>query len=267
MYKLDKDTYGTYNEFFGYGIDEQGEQELLEAFIFFSYINVEEKYSKANQELPTGEVMLEEAMERAEELMLQYHRFVRMHSYNVIIDYNKKETEKIKKGLAKELEIVKNRKLQEGNMQIKDNWVDFSRQWVKRYSHYPEDSLFDKQDFIMRNWTEEVIDILCYLESAEKEDRKGYYDLWLRTGIERAKNAIDKDEETMKWVKWIKCNEEEMHYLQKDINQNQKRLEVLKPIAKKVREIRMKNNTVGQQNNNPIIKAMDMHKDVEEKEK
>jgi len=239
MYKLEKNTYETYNEFFGYGINEQGEQELLEAIIFFSYMKMEEKYSKSEQkEIPTGEGMLTEAMQRATELMLQYHRFVRMHGHNVIIDYDKRKTEQIKEGLAKELEILKNRKLQEGSMQIKDNWVDFSKQWIKRYAQYPEYSLFEEQDFIMRNWTQEVIDILCYLEEAEKEDRKGYYDLWLRTGIERAKNAIEKDEGTMKWVKWIECNEEEIHYLQKRIEENKKRLRVLEPIAKKVRNIR-----------------------------
>ena len=37
MYKLDKNTYDTYKEFFFSGIDENGDNQLFEAFLYFSY--------------------------------------------------------------------------------------------------------------------------------------------------------------------------------------------------------------------------------------
>ena len=37
MYKLDKETYKTYKDFFFYGIDESGKKQVLDSILFFTY--------------------------------------------------------------------------------------------------------------------------------------------------------------------------------------------------------------------------------------
>ena len=50
---------------------------------------------------------------------------------------------------------------------------------------------------MLRHWTEDIYDILKFLEQMEEEEPQGYIDLWLRTRLNRAKNnRIDGIEET-----------------------------------------------------------------------
>ena len=371
MYKLTKNTFATYEEFFCYGIDANGEQELFEAFLYFAYIkeisrkyevkerksviflpdlcklppDIRDKYSpkqvaeekrkwKANYALhnrkPSGEEVLEEVITRAKEVALQYYRFVKLHDEKDLKGYQKEKKEKVEEDLEKRLrEIVakkrekglltidnermvlkdteaeieadeiqiKDGKLQltggiqiEGTMQKKNgkiqlkiedanipigsNDIHIAKEWRNRYNHFPEGSLFKGQDFVMRNWTEEVYDILTYLEKAEREDKKGYYDLWLRTGIRRAirenetyRDAIRKIEEEAKIEAEKKqvpvenlVDTRAIRDLQEKIRKNEEKRQMLRPILDKVRTLRIKQEVSQEKNKNLILDDMDTRK-------
>lgn len=300
MYKLNKDTYGTYKEFFFSGIDESGDKQLFESFIYFSYMNeirdkheeeirsiiylpdtscmpidYRPKYSKEEvierrkqwrkqyaltHNKATGEEILEETIQRAKKLALQYHRFVTLNGQTeVLANYNKNMRIKDEEQLEKRLREIAENKIAEGSIQIEDYNIKISKYWVRNYMHYPEYSIPEAQGFIMRNWTEEVYEILSYLEKAEQADSKGYYDLWLRTRIERfkceiekAKNALQESQENNSQ------NCEEIQLLKKSISESEKEIERIIPIWNKVRALRLKENSIGKENENLIIKEMDI---------
>lgn len=300
MYKLDKNTYGTYKEFFFSGIDESGDRQLFESFVYFSYmkeirnkykeedksimympdtrsmpIDNRHKYSREevieqkrqwkkqfalNQKKATGKEILEETIQRAKNIALQYHRFVKLNDRrDVLENYNKNKRAEDEEQLEKRIRKVVEDKKHDGSIQIDDNNVTISRQWMKHFIHYPEYSIPEAQGFIIRNWTEEVYDILCYLEKAEQSEPKGYYDLWLRTRVERFKNEIVKDTariEELKKNSWGSL--EEIKVLERSIIENKEEIEKITPILNKVKVLREKENTVGVKSENPIIKEMDI---------
>ncbi len=228
MYKFNKDSYATYKEFFFYGIDRKGEKELGDALIFFPYMHeVKTRGNKSSQVTISGEEQLEATIKRAKELALQYYRFVTLNGQRDIpLNYDKSKKDQIEEKIKKRLELVVADKQREGSLQIKSDGIHFSRDWFRRYSHFPEYSIPEADGFIMRNWTEEMYDILTFLENTEKCDPKGYYDLWLRTRIKR----IETDNEN---IKFQADRRDEMI-------QNEKQIRCLKAIAEKVRRARMK---------------------------
>lgn len=302
MYKLDKDSYGTYKEFFFAGIDESGEKQLFEAFLYFSYIKeIREKYLEkesktiiympdmrglpidnrpkySREEIieqkrklekqialvagkPTGEEMLEETIQKSKKIALQYDRFVTLNGRKKrTANYDKSKRNEREEELEERLREVARAKIEDGSIQIKDNDIDISNEWMKKYIHFPEYSIKeDPQDYIIRNWTEEVYDILKFLEKSEQCDPKGYYDIWLRTRIKRFETEMKSNSEKIKELReedeWK--NAEEIKNLEKAISEDEEELKVLKPISDKVRTLRIKEDTVGIKNENPIIREFD----------
>ncbi len=231
MYKLDKNVYDTYKEFFFFGIDEHGENQLYEALIFLTYFNeIRKKYIPKNKsiiylkdkddelkknkneyakeeiirmkkewkkqyaianQIPTGEQILEETIKRAKEIGIQYYRFVTLNNKSKLLaNYNKAQRKEQEKEIEQRLRKVVQKKLQDGSIMIKDDDISISHEWLRNFAHYPEYSVnrYD-QDYIIRNWTEEVYDILRYLEKTECSNKKEYYDIWLKTRIKRLENS------------------------------------------------------------------------------
>ena len=206
MYKLDKNTYETYKEFFFFGIDSNGEKELYEAIIFFTYFNEirnqylnqevtkkkniwKEQYEIKNKIL-TAQEILEKTIQRARKIAIQYYRFVVLNNTpKILINYDKSKRKEQEDDIEKSLKNILEEKIKDGSIKIEDNKISISKNWIMKYIHYPEYSVKENmQDYIIRNWTEEVFDILRYLEDIEKSNSKGYYDIWLKTRIKRLEN-------------------------------------------------------------------------------
>ena len=148
------------------------------------------QYAIANQ-IPTGEQILEETIKRAKEIGIQYYRFVTLNNKSKLLaNYNKAQRKEQEKEIEQRLRKVVQKKLQDGSIMIKDDDISISHEWLRNFAHYPEYSVnrYD-QDYIIRNWTEEVYDILKYLEKTECSNKKEYYDIWLKTRIKRLENS------------------------------------------------------------------------------
>ena len=79
----------------------------------------------------------------------------------------------------------------ENKLKIKENRISYSIRERFRYAHFPEYSLEDDlQPYIIRHWTENIYDILKYLQTLEQNDKVEYYRLWLDTRIQRLKNRM-----------------------------------------------------------------------------
>lgn len=73
-----------------------------------------------------------------------------------------------------------------------EDGISFSTREKFRYAHFPEYSLEDDpQPYVIRHWTEDMYDILKYLQTLEQNDKVEYYRLWLDTRIQRLKNRIE----------------------------------------------------------------------------
>ena len=80
----------------------------------------------------------------------------------------------------------------ETKLKIRENSISYSIRERFRYAHFPEYSLEDDlQPYIIRHWTENIYDILKYLQTLEQNDKVEYYRLWLDTRIQRLKNRME----------------------------------------------------------------------------
>lgn len=87
----------------------------------------------------------------------------------------------------------------ETKLKVKENGIFYSTREKFRYAHFPEYSLEDDlQPYIIRHWTENIYDILKYLQTLEQNDKIEYYRLWLDTRIQRLKNRMEFQEEEKK---------------------------------------------------------------------
>lgn len=88
-------------------------------------------------------------------------------------------------------------------LKIDENQISYSVRERARYAHFPEYSLEDDmQPYIIRHWTENIYDILKYLQTLEQNDKIEYYKIWLNTRIQRLKNRIEfQSEEKKKEIK------------------------------------------------------------------
>ena len=93
--------------------------------------------------------------------------------------------------------------LETQKLTIKNGILVYSSRERARYAHFPEYSLEDDmQPYIIRHWTENVYDILKYLQTLEQNDKIEYYKIWLNTRIQRLKNRIEfQSEEKKKEIK------------------------------------------------------------------
>lgn len=77
-------------------------------------------------------------------------------------------------------------------LKMKEDGISYSIRERFRYAHFPEYSLEDNlQPYIIRHWTEDIYDILKYLQKLEQNDKVEYYRVWLDTRIQRLKNRIE----------------------------------------------------------------------------
>lgn len=100
-------------------------------------------------------------------------------------------------------------------LKIDDDKMIYSSRERLRYAHFPEGANPDNiQPYIIRHWTENVYDILSYLNELEKTDKTEYYRIWLHTRIERLKNRGHIDDEVRKEIELLSKQEEKIKELQ-----------------------------------------------------
>lgn len=98
-----------------------------------------------------------------------------------------------------------------------------------RYAHFPEYSLEDNpQPYIIRHWTEDIYDILNYLQKLEKEDKVEYYKIWLDTRIQRLRNRVEfqteeKKEEIKREIQTLEEAKQKIENIQEKRKTNQER--------------------------------------------
>lgn len=111
-------------------------------------------------------------------------------------------------------------------IRIEGNRVFYSARERSRYAHFPEGSNPDNvQPYIIRHWTENVYDILNYLNNLEKSDKMKYYRIWLHTRIARLKNRGHIDDSVREEIELLTKQGENVKALQKRKEERKKKME------------------------------------------
>lgn len=111
-------------------------------------------------------------------------------------------------------------------IRIEDNRILYSAREKLRYAHFPEGSNPDNvQPYIIRHWTENVYDILSYLNNLEKSDKMKYYRIWLHTRIARLKNRGHIDDAVREEIELLTKQGEKVKTLQKRKEERKKKME------------------------------------------
>lgn len=112
---------------------------------------------------------------------------------------------------------------------MKDNEIRYSVRERLRYAHFPEGANPDNiQPYIIRHWTENVYDILSYLNNLEKLDKMKYYRIWLHTRIERLKNRGYIDDTVREEIELLTKQGEKVKTLQKRKEERKKKMEAIR---------------------------------------
>ncbi len=113
-------------------------------------------------------------------------------------------------------------------IRIEGNHVFYSARERSRYAHFPEGANPDNvQPYIIRHWTENVYDILSYLNNLEKSDKMEYYRLWLHTRIERLKNRGYIDDSVRKEIEALEEQKEKVEGLQTRKRERREKIEAI----------------------------------------
>lgn len=121
---------------------------------------------------------------------------------------------------------IRNEYLDTKKIKIEENRILYSERERLRYAHFPEDANPDNvQPYIIRHWTENVYDILSYLNNLEKLDKMKYYRIWLHTRIARLKNRGHIDDTVREEIELLTEQCEKIKELQKRQEERKKKME------------------------------------------
>ena len=121
---------------------------------------------------------------------------------------------------------IRNEYLDTKKIKIEENRILYSERERLRYAHFPEGSNPDNvQPYIIRHWTENVYDILNYLNNLEKSDKMKYYRIWLHTRIARLKNRGHIDDSVREEIELLTKQGENVKALQKIKEERKKKME------------------------------------------
>lgn len=113
-------------------------------------------------------------------------------------------------------------------IRIEGNRVFYSARERSRYAHFPEGANPDNvQPYIIRHWTENVYDILNYLNNLEKLDKIKYYRIWIHTRIERLKNRGYIDDSVRKEIEALEEQKEKVKELQTRKRERKEKIEAI----------------------------------------
>ena len=121
---------------------------------------------------------------------------------------------------------IRNEYLDTKKIKIEENRILYSERERLRYAHFPEGANPDNvQPYIIRHWTENVYDILSYLNNLEKLDKMKYYRIWLHTRIARLKNRGHIDDTVREEIELLTEQCEKIKELQKRQEERKKKME------------------------------------------
>ena len=121
---------------------------------------------------------------------------------------------------------IRNEYLDTKKIKIEENRILYSERERLRYAHFPEDANPDNvQPYIIRHWTENVYDILSYLNNLEKLDKMKYYRIWIHTRIARLKNRGHIDDTVREEIELLTEQCEKIKELQKRQEERKKKME------------------------------------------
>lgn len=113
-------------------------------------------------------------------------------------------------------------------LKIDDDRMRYSPRERLRYAHFPEGANPDNiQPYVIRHWTENVYDILSFLNNLEKSDKMEYYRLWLHTRIERLKNRGYIDDSVRKEIEALEEQKEKVRELQIRKRERREKIEAI----------------------------------------
>lgn len=120
---------------------------------------------------------------------------------------------------------IRNEYLDTKKIKIEENRILYSERERLRYAHFPEDANPDNvQPYIIRHWTENVYDILSYLNNLEKLDKMKYYRIWLHTRIARLKNRGHIDDTVREEIELLTEQGEKIKELKKRKEERKKKM-------------------------------------------
>ena len=142
--------------------------------------------------------------------------------------YKEEEDNLYKEIYNKIYEEEKKRYFDEKKITMKDDKIIYSARERLRYAHFPEGANPDNvQPYIIRHWTENVYDILSYLNNLEKSDKIEYYRIWLHTRIERLKNRGYIDDSVRKEIEALEEQKEKVERLQARKRERREKIEAI----------------------------------------
>ena len=120
---------------------------------------------------------------------------------------------------------IRNEYLDTKKIKIEENRILYSERERLRYAHFPEGANPDNvQPYIIRHWTENVYDILSYLNNLEKLDKMKYYRIWLHTRIARLKNRGHIDDTVREEIELLTEQGEKIKELMKRKEERKKKM-------------------------------------------
>lgn len=120
---------------------------------------------------------------------------------------------------------IRNEYLDTKKIKIEENRILYSERERLRYAHFPEGANPDNvQPYIIRHWTENVYDILSYLNNLEKLDKMKYYRIWLHTRIARLKNRGHIDDTVREEIELLTEQGEKIKELKKRKEERKKKM-------------------------------------------
>ena len=124
---------------------------------------------------------------------------------------------------------IRNEYLDTKKIKIEENRILYSERERLRYAHFPEGANPDNvQPYIIRHWTENVYDILSYLNNLEKLDKMKYYRIWLHTRIARLKNRGHIDDRVRKEIELLTEQGEKIKELKKRREERKKKMDEIR---------------------------------------
>lgn len=167
---------------------------------FYRFIELNERPNVYNFYKETDEEQIRRKIEEKIEYLRQTPENISEYEINKKIEEKKKEIKRIyrDKEVPKEkiekIERETREKLEKTKMlAVSENGLSYSIRQRFRFAHIPEGGLGSHQTKVQYHWTEELYDILRFLEEAEQKDRAGYTDIWLRTRLSRASTCEEKN--------------------------------------------------------------------------
>jgi len=175
-----------FQKFFFWGIDNK--EEVLTQTIYFAYKEVYAKYELDKYIFLLSEEqkqqVINQIIQTAKNRYIQFFRFVILNDQKGIYSYEQDNNIAIKNIEEKIQQLIN-----AGDLFVCKAGVYLSKNFTANIKEYYVN--FNKETAkveIYKNWVKPIYQITSQLEALENSNQLEYYEIWLKTKLERAKN-------------------------------------------------------------------------------